>query len=666
MTLAPGWPDDPADRRGGPRRTRRPSRARASARSPTTTPRSIGGLDRRPVVIGHSFGGLITQKLAGPGLARAAVAIDPAPFRGVLPLPVSALRSSSAVLANPANAPLGDAEREAVPLRVRQRRAAGRVRALYDATRCPGPDARCSRPRRPTSPRTEASVDTLTRRRGPLLIISGEKDHTVPWAIANASYKKQARNPHPTEITRSPAAATRWSSTTAGRRWPTRRSASWPRTVSPPPDPEQTGHRAPVRRPSWLPAPRRRRCADSVQRCGSACPPARRRRARRSRARARRPVPELPHVTRWQPSRAGARPGRQAARPSSEIERRGTGATRAVQVVDAQYGGLLTDTASVLVVPRSWRRARRSCRRRRDVRRPGEPSLVGLARHAVHPSRPGPACAPLARGRNGRPRSDRIGLPPAARADLRRGRCTRASWWRCSRVARSTAEISVLRSGHPALRLRHRPAQRPFRRSGLRHLARRRACGRRARTSRASRGPLHALGLPTRAPTTSAVRSCSVLRRSGSATTPTTTTCTPVSPPARSGCGPARSPGRTAPAADRHRVHRAADVHREGPGRDPVARRHAGRVGDVARPTQAPTRLAPGGAGHLADRHAVAEHQLAAPEHRRRGRPPRTTPAGAAGPRASRPGAPTARAAEEVAVGASAQSRRPARPRPGA
>src|SRR4029077_9140930 len=63
----------------------------------------IGELDRTPVVVGHSFGGLLTQILAGRGLSAASVAIDPAPFQGVLPLPISALRSASPVLVNPLN-----------------------------------------------------------------------------------------------------------------------------------------------------------------------------------------------------------------------------------------------------------------------------------------------------------------------------------------------------------------------------------------------------------------------------------------------------------------------------------------------------------------------------------------------------------------------------------
>src|SRR6266850_472874 len=63
----------------------------------------IGKLKKKPAVIGHSFGGLLTQMVAGRGLSVASVAIDPAPFRGVLPLPISALKSASPVLGNPAN-----------------------------------------------------------------------------------------------------------------------------------------------------------------------------------------------------------------------------------------------------------------------------------------------------------------------------------------------------------------------------------------------------------------------------------------------------------------------------------------------------------------------------------------------------------------------------------
>src|SRR5437879_11587170 len=63
----------------------------------------IGTLPAKPIVIGHSFGGLLAQNVLGRGLAAAAIAIDAAPIKGVLPLPVSTLRSSFPVLKNPAN-----------------------------------------------------------------------------------------------------------------------------------------------------------------------------------------------------------------------------------------------------------------------------------------------------------------------------------------------------------------------------------------------------------------------------------------------------------------------------------------------------------------------------------------------------------------------------------
>ncbi|MFJ3795405.1 alpha/beta hydrolase [Streptomyces sp. NPDC090088] len=166
----------------------------------------IGRLDRKPAVIGHSFGGLLAQILAGRGLSVASVAIDPAPFRGVLPLPVSALRSSAPVLSNPAN------RHRAVPLTFEQFRYAfanavseEEAKELFETFAVPAPGAPIFQAATANlNPWTEARVDTENPDRGPLLIISGEKDHTVPWAIANASYKQQLRNPGVTEITEIP------------------------------------------------------------------------------------------------------------------------------------------------------------------------------------------------------------------------------------------------------------------------------------------------------------------------------------------------------------------------------------------------------------------------------------------------------------------------------
>jgi pimeloyl-ACP methyl ester carboxylesterase len=200
--LTPGWPDDPE------------TVAEANANPEVLAGKGIedvadhydaiiGSLTRKPVVIGHSFGGLLTQVLAGRGLAAASVAIDPAPFRGVLPLPISSLKSSFPVLGNPANI------KRAVPLTYDQFRYAfanavseEEARRLFDEFAVPA----AGRPlfqaaTANLNPWTEAKVDHANPERGPLLIISGEKDHTIPWAVANAEYKRQAHNPGVTEIT---------------------------------------------------------------------------------------------------------------------------------------------------------------------------------------------------------------------------------------------------------------------------------------------------------------------------------------------------------------------------------------------------------------------------------------------------------------------------------
>jgi pimeloyl-ACP methyl ester carboxylesterase len=201
--LTPGWPDDPdtvAEAHAHPEVFAGKSVGQVADHFADL----IGRLERKPVVIGHSFGGLITQMLAGRGLSAASVAIDPAPFRGVLPLPVSSLRAAGVVLGNPANF------HRAVPLTYDQFRYAftnavgeEEARDLYARFAVPAPGEPLFQAAVANlNPWTEVKVDTLTSERGPLLIISGEKDHTVPWAIANASYKKQARNEHAvTEIT---------------------------------------------------------------------------------------------------------------------------------------------------------------------------------------------------------------------------------------------------------------------------------------------------------------------------------------------------------------------------------------------------------------------------------------------------------------------------------
>jgi non-heme chloroperoxidase len=203
--LTPGWPDDPdtvAEANAHPEVFAHKTVGQVADHMAGV----IGRLEKKPAVIGHSFGGLLTQILAGRGLSAASVAIDPAPFRGVLPLPISALKSASPVLRNPAN------YGRAVPLTFEQFRfgfanAVGEDEAkeLYETFAVPASGAPLFQAATANlNPATDAKVDTKNPDRGPLLIISGEKDNTVPWAIANASYKRQKRNPGVTEIVEMP------------------------------------------------------------------------------------------------------------------------------------------------------------------------------------------------------------------------------------------------------------------------------------------------------------------------------------------------------------------------------------------------------------------------------------------------------------------------------
>ena len=201
IALMPDWPDDPA------------TVAEANANPGVMAGKTVGQvadhfsaviaqLERKPAVIGHSFGGLLAQILAGRGLSAVTVAIDPAPFRGVLPLPLSALKAAWPVLNNPSN------RHRAVPLSYEQFRfafanAVGEMeaQALYRDYAVPGSGAPLFQAAAANlNPWTEAQVDTGNQERGPLLVISGEKDNTVPWSIANAAFRQQQANPGLTEI----------------------------------------------------------------------------------------------------------------------------------------------------------------------------------------------------------------------------------------------------------------------------------------------------------------------------------------------------------------------------------------------------------------------------------------------------------------------------------
>ena len=202
--LTPSWPDDPE--------TVEQARANPEVFAGKTVGQVadhvaevIGGLTAKPAVVGHSFGGLLAQITAGRGLSAATVAIDPAPFRGVLPLPISTLRSAWPVLGNPAN------RKRAVTLTFEQFRygwanavSDAEAHQLYDEFHVAAPGAPLFQGALANfNPFTEAKVPDHGDR-GPLLFISGGADHTVPWAITNASFKRQHRHYGVTEITEVP------------------------------------------------------------------------------------------------------------------------------------------------------------------------------------------------------------------------------------------------------------------------------------------------------------------------------------------------------------------------------------------------------------------------------------------------------------------------------
>jgi pimeloyl-ACP methyl ester carboxylesterase len=203
--LTPSWPDDPE--------TVEEARAHPEVFAGKTIGQVadhvadvIGKLERKPAVMGHSTGGLVAQIIAGRGLSAATVAIDPGPFRGVLPLPLTTLRSSLPVLKNPLN------RSRAVTLTFDEFKYAwanaldeDEARKLYDRYHVAAPGvALMQMANANINPRSEAKVDTKNPKRGPLLIIEGEKDHTVAPAIANATFKRERRNSGVTEFEQVP------------------------------------------------------------------------------------------------------------------------------------------------------------------------------------------------------------------------------------------------------------------------------------------------------------------------------------------------------------------------------------------------------------------------------------------------------------------------------
>jgi len=199
--IAPGWPgaSDTVDETRGD-----PSKVAGKGIDDVVEhyARIIRGLDAQPVVVGHSFGGLIVQRLLGEDLAAAGVAIDAAPVKGVIFLPLPALRVASIALRKPSN------RNEAISLTADQfRYGFGNAvpeqesAELYERWSIPSPgkplfeDALAN-----FDPRSPAKVNTRNRTRGPLLLIAGGKDHTVPAAITTATRKLYHKSPAITDF----------------------------------------------------------------------------------------------------------------------------------------------------------------------------------------------------------------------------------------------------------------------------------------------------------------------------------------------------------------------------------------------------------------------------------------------------------------------------------
>jgi len=205
VAVTPGWPDDPL------------SVEEAHAHPEVFAGKGVGDvaayqqmiierLDRKPALIGHSFGGVLVQILAGRGLSAATCAVDPAPSRGVLPLPLAALKAGAPVLTNPAN------RHRAVTLTFDQFRYGFANAVSEDEAHRLYEEFHVAAPGRPLfqaatanlDPRTVVRADKANPQRGPMLVVTGEKDNIVPFALANAAYKQQRKNSSPTEIVEIP------------------------------------------------------------------------------------------------------------------------------------------------------------------------------------------------------------------------------------------------------------------------------------------------------------------------------------------------------------------------------------------------------------------------------------------------------------------------------
>ena len=199
--VAPGWPHEPDTVEGA---RANPEAVAGTGIDDVTNHVAavVDALPAPPVLIGHSFGGLIVEKLLGTGRGAAGVAIDPAQIKGVLPLPLAQLRAGLPALGNPAN------RSRAVSLTAKEFRfgfgnavSEEESERLYETWTIPSPAKPLFQAAAANfSLHSEAAVDTANAERGPLLLISGLEDHTVPDVVTRSTLKQYRGSTAVTEL----------------------------------------------------------------------------------------------------------------------------------------------------------------------------------------------------------------------------------------------------------------------------------------------------------------------------------------------------------------------------------------------------------------------------------------------------------------------------------
>ena len=161
----------------------------------------IRELDKPPIIMGHSFGGLMTQILLDRGLGAAGVAIDSAPVKGILVLPFSTIRVSIPALSNPANNHRAVAlTRDQFHYAFANTLSEEESNKIYDRYAVPGPDHMIFQASFANfNPHAATTVNFANDSRAPLLLVAGGKDHIAPASVTKANYKLYSKSRAVTE-----------------------------------------------------------------------------------------------------------------------------------------------------------------------------------------------------------------------------------------------------------------------------------------------------------------------------------------------------------------------------------------------------------------------------------------------------------------------------------